>query len=463
MPQFDQEVFDLLADIVASDRLMVFTGSGISAGLLDQTNHPLPGWKTLLEDIAGDIDLSDEERKDFSDLLTGEPSGQEMIEAASILEMKNEPQFTEQLTRRLTPKAFDKQPVSVQKQQERRHKAILDSSPRGILTLNIDCGHWTALKNRNEHDRWARINPLHENSENEIRHWLAHREKPLLFEAHGSLDDPAAGFVFSHRAYRDLLHRTPTYRALLRYLLSEYSFVFVGFGLTDLDFDQFLHEHAMDFGEPLRKHVVIRKGRDRARDKRQAARYRRRFGIYTLNVKDHPDVWQQLEKSMRHEGPAMRKTLTQCLDADKEKRSQGHHRLQMLGSAGRAVATDRLLDLIETSADLHAVTEAIYSLGYLRFGPTEPARQRARRAVLQEIEQPKNTERLAHALSVVEPFLDQADLDRMESAAANLRGITLKVPPGFPDPDGRNPAYLESVILRLRAEHGIFSPRPHRR
>jgi hypothetical protein len=84
-----QPAFGHLGDELAQDRVVFFTGAGISRELqTHDKGRPLPSWLELLRRLAADADVSADDRRDLECLLDDElesPESAHFLEAASIL------------------------------------------------------------------------------------------------------------------------------------------------------------------------------------------------------------------------------------------------------------------------------------------------------------------------------------------------------------------------------------------
>ncbi len=441
-------VYGELADAIASDRLVVYTGSGISNGLA-RTDGPMPSWKGLLAEVAPLFQLSAADRADVDTLLRpSKPSGAQLIEAASILERVDEAQFNKLVPEKLTPAPMAQQTPKVIGQQTERHDSVIELQPRGIITLNIDRQHADALK-RHRLD-WQVIDPTQGSAEDAMRDWLTDPDgKHFLLEAHGTLQSK---IVFTHRAYRELLEKNPVYRAFLGNLFINYRFLFLGFGLTDLDFDEFLNQTALTFGESPHHHIVVRMTEPSDEEESRKVHYRRRFGLRFLDVPDHADVWTAIQQARSHCGPNLQQAIDLCVSIHWQQRRKGHRALRALGPSGRSVAIRVLTSRIDIqSADVHMTCEYIYSLKYLASATNAKDRSIAKDFLFRVLEQSSNIEYIAHAVTALEAYLEAGDLHRLEQANHGILGRTLTAPAGFSDPDNRVPVYLEAAILRLRA------------
>jgi len=383
------EEFGVLCDLVASDHLVCLTGAGISRGLRRKhaPNKTLPGWVSLLRelllafeprlapmDAASARRLLDAEDERLAagllrDAVRGSMSGaaqgdalgwmgelgphigsDELILAASIIREPDPTEFDKRFLEAISEAPGECSPT---------HEAILDLVPRGILTFNYDGGHEEACRRRGH--AYIALNPTDGDSEQQFRDLLERRLKDFfLLKAHGSVDS-ASPLVLTTAEYRNLLGKNPSFRAFVQNLFTNFSFLMVGYGLDDPDFDLFLRTMAEQFAGPLQHHVVLR---PLAQRHRREEVERRLYGIHTLHINDFPEVPGVLRQAATTAGPALRRSLDDCLSVDHHTRRRAHAMLENLGPAGRAVAGQALVKRL-SDHDSFIVSEAAYSLGLL--------------------------------------------------------------------------------------------------
>src|SRR4051794_16680774 len=88
--------YGTLCDLVASDRLLCVSGSGISVRLLRADGKTLPQWNELLVAVLGALrrEMTPEARRACNELLSVDPpEGEMLIEAATLLERVNPTRF----------------------------------------------------------------------------------------------------------------------------------------------------------------------------------------------------------------------------------------------------------------------------------------------------------------------------------------------------------------------------------
>jgi hypothetical protein len=111
------------------------------------------------------------------------------------------------------------------------------------------------------------------------------RGRPVLLKVHGSAEDPTS-VVMSDLEYT-IARRDSSYRTILGHLLQSFTFLFVGYGMSDpLDLDIALRSHADAFKAAARRHYVLLRGAsDVERD-----RLERDYGIRVIPYADHAEV-----------------------------------------------------------------------------------------------------------------------------------------------------------------------------
>ncbi|MCM1414479.1 MAG: SIR2 family protein, partial [bacterium] len=171
------EEFNILCEIVMQNRLVCLTGAGISKNLELQDGTTAPDWKELLDKLAKKLNdkLDKEQKKDIKNLLAKNATGEQMIEAATIL-------------KRADKKLFDQSFVNAVKLKEGifspTHKCLLELCPNGIITYNYDEAHENALKASAKND-WIVLTPYEEDKIVEIV--LNRFNQKFLLKAHGTV------------------------------------------------------------------------------------------------------------------------------------------------------------------------------------------------------------------------------------------------------------------------------------
>lgn len=448
--------FEYLCDVVASDRLVWLTGAGISLALERHGGGTVPGWRGLVEDVLAERlrgpGMAAEDERDVRMLLQSrEVSSKHLIEAASIV-ADGWPRF-DAAVRKATRPAASQPPAA---RNDALHDAMLNAQPRGIVTLNYDDMHERSLRRHRLGTAWDVLLP--DSEEALARALRADSDRPFLLKAHGSI--VAGGrLVLSYDTYRELLAKNPAYRTFVQNLLTNFSLVIVGFGLSDPDFDLFFDTLAAQFRSPLQTHVLVTiKSRSHKAQALEVER-RRRWGIHTHYIRDWSHLASELERARQTAGPRLERALELCVSRDIDERREGHATLRELGPAGRAVALNVLLTRVDTETDPHVHSELTYSLG-VPDPPSEALGDAVREKLLGIIDTHPHRESVAHAIDKVDGLVRKSDLRRLERRRHQLMASPLPEDPDHPDHDDRLPVYLERLILRVRAAERHWPRRP---
>lgn len=457
-----QDAFKDLCDRVHAHSLVVFSGAGISTQLRTRARPAkgrvarMPSWPELLRRLRNEFETTLRRRnllEEIDELLDihrkGAPraSGHEFVEAADIIERA--------VGRRIFCRALAKNVTPARGETSATHRAIMALDPRAILTFNYDDGHENA---RGGGRGWVDVVPsrrpaFERTLAAQIRSGLSN---PILLKAHGTINARGSGsFVLTWRSYRELMGQSPTYRAFLRYLLVNFDFLFVGFGLEDPDFDQFLAELSVDFDSPVRKHFAIRHRDNRVPRDRVLAR---RYGIASIYVDTYDQIPVLLQDAAETPGALLARVLDDVVaHHDMNRRRAAHRQLAGLSRPGRRCALRALRSRIENRrTDPHDLTELVYALKYLSASEPDAVtillRQIARAMAPGHLRQTVGREVVAHAVEALRDAVTVAHVGLLKRV---LRDFVTNPPPvtrGFPDPDDRIPTYIQSLIYRARAQ-----------
>lgn len=472
--------FGVLCNIVAEGKTVFLTGAGISRGLICSDGAAAPGWDEILEAVLKrqkELSLAPEAEADIKSALDNRVLGRHSILAASLLFKNHEQTFLDVVHRRLDLKPLIEQPAGVRDQKLELFRAALALRPKGFVTFNVDQGHEMLLDALGI--SYDVADPLNDRAGTEriLRDVLRGEQKKLfLVKAHGSINRLDAGMwvrgkiAFTHSQYRDLLATNPIYRAFMITLLTNFSVVSVGFGMTDIDFDLFRDDLIAQYGGPIRPHVVLEKEITADQIKEDAGRrvaylnaleLKTLVDIFTLFLTDHAEYVEVLREAGRRPGPAIERHIDDCLSPEVGKRQQGHQHLRQLGEVGkRIVATQlatKLTDMLKANSnpkghDGDAVAELTYTLGTLEPSDDE-TKEIIRDALLFVAENCCVKEPIAHALSVLHPYVAGDHLPTLYGLAVGLKARGIFEICEMSDPDDRLPVYLETLILRTRATY----------
>ncbi len=438
-----QAAFDILCDIIASDSLVCITGAGVSFGLRRRDGSgSLPGWKALLADLFAKFAsrITGQERQDCQAILAEpSPPGTRLIELASIIRKNNEPEFDVAFKDLVTPetgKCTDK------------HSALLEIQPRGIVTFNYDNGHENAAAALGQ-----KLDVLLPTDEGKIAHTLNRRISEIfLLKAHGSIDDPQMPLVLTYESYRDLLVKSPAYRAFVQNILTNFHLLIVGFGLSDPDFDVFIHNLVGQYGSILRQHVVLRGVGEQSN---QEIELRRRYGIHTLYLESYDDIPRILRDAASSASRSLRELLRLSVYSESgHERGEAHQKLRHLGPAGRKSAVEELKkakDKLTATPSLteperlkraHYLSEIAYTLGTIDAKQIKPILM----AIVDEDD--GSIAPAARALTVLRGVLELVDLPTLHKWLARFKTKYLDNTDGH-----RLVVYTEYLIVYVSAKY----------
>ena len=448
-------VFDLLCNIVASNKLICMTGAGISQSLpLKNSIGKIPNWKQLLEKIHSELksDLDDDDNYNLSILLNDKPTGEQLIEAATILDKKYD-KFINAFYKAIEHKVGATTKV---------HEMILDLKPRGILTYNYDYAHENALKNRTIYSNWDVLQPFEEDRLiNTLRNQF---QRPFLLKAHGTLDDKES-IVLTRESYRHLLNKCLAYKAFVQNILTNYNLLIVGFGLSDPDFDLFVQYIFSMYGSTLREHVVIKHENEKSPND---TIYHLRYGLNFLYIKDFGDISSIFQDSICTLGSELRKLIDTSINGvTADERSAAHRDIEMLNTNGKSCVENALKQQIQKLInrqhslnfdEMEELSELVYTIGKLaKYDEHKSVKDFL---ISEIIEKCEYSEPVAHALITLREGLREDDLDFVSELILRFNETSpkLKVHPAHPDtdPDNRVPIYAKYIWAYLRARYRTF-------
>jgi formylglycine-generating enzyme required for sulfatase activity len=156
------------------------------------------------------------------------------------------------------------------------HRAICDLEVKALLTTNYDrLIEMTQPATRLSHT-WQKSTEALQDLQS---------DRLVLFKIHGNIKD-VESIVLTRREYDDI-NQNGSYRAVLRHLLAEHTFLFVGYGMEDpFDLDRILNSNQADFKHANREHFVLMRG---ASD-RDKARYLKDFNVRVISIDNHDEI-----------------------------------------------------------------------------------------------------------------------------------------------------------------------------
>lgn len=445
--------FGLLCDAVASRRLVVVTGSGVSVSLAPAgaPAASLPTWLSVLVQlrthfadrlgaVAADIDL----------LLGARPRAADyLIEAATIIRetvgVNDYRDAVVQLTR------------APEDARSTLHDLIEDLEPLGIITFNYDLGHENAYRARRREGH--RLRRAVYSDERKLRAVLSDDfQRRFLLKAHGCISRPKT-IVLDRASYREVMARQPGYRAFAHHVLARFSALIVGFGLNDPDFEDLLSSFEANFGGGVGEHVYIWKRGQREDEEARALVLRRRYGLACLFVESYEEVRNVIADARTQMGPFLRHTIAATLkrSADveefREVRRRAHLALARLSAAGAQIAAEALMRCaVDDTEPVLVRAEAAYSLGKLRPTPRGVADFLLERIDMQT-PGPIVTSMLAALLQLDPPV--NAELALWMRRAATLapvcEAVDRRAGSGGLGESPRARTYLEALLARWQA------------
>jgi hypothetical protein len=269
-----------LIEGIADGSVTVFIGAGLSQGA------GLPGWPKLLEQM---MEWGKENNVDFS--KADEKELKKYIRQGELLWV------AEELHERLGKSAFHQFMREVFQQSKPRptetHRLLPAIPFSSVLTTNYD----------------RLLEKVYEDSYKDASfHSFTHRDYPelamairsgefYLLKLHGTIDRIDT-IVLGSSDYRDVMYKNPAYRQFLINLFSSKTILFLGFGLTDPDFNFLLDELKTTFNDYTVTHYALMNSNEATPLKRK--RFEKDYNIkilpYTPSGPHHPEVIEFLKK-----------------------------------------------------------------------------------------------------------------------------------------------------------------------
>ena len=453
------ENFKKLCDIVASNRLICLTGSGISTTLKLKNGDPSPDWRKLLNNIS-QTELKKKKLKDarkqddLKKLLSDDAEGEQLIEAASILYNADKRTFNKAFSRSVSLKRGETSEV---------HKRLLNLEPRGILTYNYDVAHENAIYKHHNRKTWPVILP---SNNQEIIDLLKNNfQKPFLFKMHGTIGD-VQSMILTRESYRDLFNKYPYYKAFMQHIFTNYQLLIIGFGLSDPDFESLLQNVFSTFGSPIQEHIVI-KHIDHKSSKDTL--YRLRYGLNFLYVNDFEDIPKIINDCTKRPGIILQEILEKCISDDLTIRSEAHNMVRALSNIGKSCLANILEYKIlknmsqEKQDDYQLNTqtsEYVYTYGVIA-GSTKQKKYKDF-LINNVVDKSCYSEPVAHALFHLRDALDKNDINTVRRWITTFKTKKFKEDPQNTDPHNRVFKYTESIYYYLYAKYPELNNLPNR-
>ena len=444
---YKDENFKNLCDIVAKNNLVCLTGAGISSGLKVKKYKRAPNWKNLIKKIQHrtekQVVLLEKEQNDLKELLSRRATGDQLIEAASILYSKDKNIFYETLVDSVD---------LVDGETSLTHQYILDLSPRGIVTFNYDIAHENAMKKSGVFNNWDIILP--QDNKMIIDTLKNNMSSPFLFKAHGTVEEPET-MVLTGTSYRLLFNQYPYYREFMQHIFTNYNLLIIGFGLSDPDFDMLLQNVFSIFGSPIQDHIVIKHIKEKSpKDTFFKLRYGLNF-IYVDNFNDIPII---LKESTTHPGYELEEILCNCI-SNYDLRCKAHNDIRKLSNIGKKCLAKILEEKIRTNISLEKIdgyslntetSEYVYTYGVIASSTNN---KEYKEFLINEVVNKSDfSEPIAHAFVHLRDILEKEDIGIVEQWLDKFKRKKYIIDPKNPDPDNRVYTYCEAIYYLLKAK-----------
>lgn len=443
----ENENFKKLCDIVAKNNLVCLTGAGISSGLKVKKYKKAPNWKRLLKNIQcrteKQVVLLESEQNDLKELLSKKATGDQLIEAASILYRKNEEMFYSALVDSVD---------LVEGETSLTHKYILDLSPRGIVTFNYDVAHENAMKKIGVFDNWNIILP--KDNDTIINTLKNNMSSQFLFKAHGTVKEPKT-MVLTGTSYRSLFNQYPYYREFMQHIFTNCNLLIIGFGLSDPDFDTLLQNVFSIFGSPIQEHIVIKHIKDKSP---KDTLFKLRYGLNFIYVDDFSDIPIILKECTTYPGYSLEKIICDCI-SNYERRGKSHKEVRKLSDIGKKCLATILEEKIRTNIALEKLegyslntntSEYVYTYGVIA---SSTKKKEYKDFLIDEvINKSSFSEPIAHALVHLRDVLEKDEISIVEQWIDKFKTKEFIIDPENPDPDNRVYSYCEAIYYLLKAK-----------
>lgn len=220
------KVFDELRELYnekEQNNLVVFIGAGISENYAEIKNDKsFPSWKKLIDEIK-----------------IGNNSTDDFLKSAQIYEDNYSKEALVTKVKELFPKEYNCHDI---------HKLIYEIEPTHIITTNYDDLLEKAMRIKNLDNKFHVV-------DTDAQIPLSKSKHNLLVKAHGDLH--RTNIVLSEQDYNNYEKNFPLILSFIRYVFSKYKVLFLGFSLSDPNFNKILYWVKNILEENTIKHTVI--------------------------------------------------------------------------------------------------------------------------------------------------------------------------------------------------------------
>lgn len=220
------KVFDELRELYnekEQNNLVVFIGAGISENYAEIKNDKsFPSWKKLIDEIK-----------------IGNNNTDDFLKSAQIYEDNYSKEALVTKVKELFPKEYNCHDI---------HKLIYEIEPTHIITTNYDDLLEKAMRIKNLDNKFHVV-------DTDAQIPLSKSKHNLLVKAHGDLN--RTNIVLSEQDYNNYEKNFPLILSFIRYVFSKYKVLFLGFSLSDPNFNKILYWVKNILEENTIKHTVI--------------------------------------------------------------------------------------------------------------------------------------------------------------------------------------------------------------
>lgn len=266
---------DLLDDF-ANNKVAIFLGAGVSAGVATRSGDRIKTWANFLEDTAAKIGTRDK-IKIVKDLI----KEGDYLFACEILK-ENLGENWEEILKEEYEKIG-----SISELQE----TILKLEPRIIVTTNFDLfieNQWSIFNEKYTHHLQVK-NGISSECFSAFRD-----EKPYLIKLHGSINHPDS-MIFSLSDYAEKAHSNWQYSAFMDTLLCTHTVLFIGFSMKDTAVTNLLEIYAKRYPKS-RPHYAFLADFNSEDKIRIMKKHRRLFIIPYSSKNNHLELTDKVKK-----------------------------------------------------------------------------------------------------------------------------------------------------------------------
>jgi len=213
------------------DNLVIFVGAGISENYTESKGgKKYPSWGKLVDELV----LEDIDKSKF-----------DFLKIAQIFQDNNSKEALVKKIKDIFPEDSN---FKDEKYDNSVHKLIFDVEPAHILTTNYDTLLEKAMRLKEKDKKYHVVDtdeliPLSKSKQN------------LLVKAHGDLY--RGNIVLTEQDYNEYEKNFPLILSFIRYVFSKYKVLFIGFSLSDPNFNKILYWVKNILEENSIKHTVI--------------------------------------------------------------------------------------------------------------------------------------------------------------------------------------------------------------